>query len=179
MARRFAWWKLIAFVVLTAAVIRGGACGACRDKAAHPAPDERLANHFRGLCQVAEDGIDDPRSGVRKLMRYYGDHGPDMLEAFGATLVLIERIEDDELHDARARLARQRIQAPIVECEETWVDFGDAIEADPEASRTLEEGVVRLGRTLEIIFGEGDGGAATRLADPRALVERFALPAPR
>lgn len=174
MARRLAWWKLIAFVVLTAVVIRGGACNACRAKALHPAPDERLANHFRGLCKVAEEGIEHPRTGVRKLMRYYGDHGPDMLEAFGATLVLIERIEDDELHDERARLARQRIQTPIIECEETWVEFGDAIDNDPEASRILEEGVTRLGRTLEIIFGEGR--TAALLADPRALVDRFAPP---
>ncbi len=176
MARRLAWWKLIAFVVVTAVVIRGGACGTCRSKIAHPAPDERLANHFRGLCKVAEDGIEHPRNGVRKLMRYYGDHGPDMLEAFGATLVLIERIEDDELHDERARIARKRIQTPILECEETWVEFGDAIEDDPEAARILEEGVTRLGRTLEIIFGEGD--RTFMLADPRALVERLA-PAPR
>jgi hypothetical protein len=167
--RRFAWWKLVSIVVLGFVVVRGGACATCTNRPVRAQPDERLAGHFTRLCEVAADGVAHPQRGVRKLMRYHGDHGPDMLEAFGATLVLIERIEDDTLHDARARLARARIQAPLIACEETWIDFGEAVEADPEASRILEEGLVRLGRTLEIIVGESRA---------RELIERFSPAVP-
>jgi len=173
--RGVAWWKPVSLVLLGLVLVRGGACGACAG-AGRPDPDERLAGHLRGLCKVAEDGIDDPQTGVRRLMRYYGDHGPAMLEAFGATLVTIERIDDDRAHDARARLARERLQAPLIACAETWEDFGQAVEADPEASATLEHGVARLGRTLEILFGEGDGKRSVeRLAplDPRAMLRRL------
>jgi hypothetical protein len=154
MARRsrFTWWMLVVVAVVGGVVMRGGACGACNG--VRPEPDERLAQHLRNLCDVAEDGAIEPRTGVLKLMRYYGDHGPDMLHAFGATLVTIERIEDDGAHDKRARVARDRIQRPLAECEETWQEFANAVEADPEASAILERGVTRLGRTLEILFGE-------------------------
>ena len=154
MARRsrFSWWMLVAVVVVGGVVVRGGACGAC--KSVRSEPDERLARHLRNLCEVAEDGAIEPRTGVLKLMRYYGDHGPDMLEAFGSTLVTIERIDNDDAHDKRARLARERIQRPLIECQETWQKFADAVERDPEASAALERGMTRLGRTLEILFGE-------------------------
>jgi hypothetical protein len=175
MARRVSWWKLVSIVVLGAVVIRGGACGACN--ATRAAPDERLASHLRALCQVAEQGIDDPRAGVRTMMRYYGDHGPDMLEAFGATLVTIERIDDDAAHDRRAGVARDRIQAPLLACAETFAEFAEAVEADPEASAILERGVTRLGRTLEILFGESRGARAL-LDAPRAWLRGLA-PAPR
>lgn len=172
MARRsrFSWWMLVVVVVAGGLVIRGGACGACRSVRAEP--DERLAQHLRNLCDVAEDGAIEPRTGVRKLMRYYGDHGPDMLHAFGATLVTIERVADDDAHDARARLARERIQRPLVECAETWQRFAEAVENDPEASETLERGVTRLGRTLEILFG--DAGRRMRGIDALSPF-RFAL----
>ncbi|MBZ0230756.1 MAG: hypothetical protein K8M05_00270 [Deltaproteobacteria bacterium] len=177
MARRsrFSWWMLVVVVVAGGLVMRGGACGACTR--ARPAPDERLAQHLRNLCEVAEDGAIEPRTGVRKLMRYYGDHGPDMLHAFGATLVTIERVADDAAHDARARVARDRIQRPLVECAETWERFAEAVENDREASETLERGLTRFGRTLEILFGD----AGRRLRGLDALSPyRFALdPAPR
>jgi hypothetical protein len=172
MARRsrFTWWTVVVAVVVGGVVIRGGACGACQS--VRPQPDERLAQHLRNLCEVAEDGAIEPRTGVRKLMRYYGDHGPDMLHAFGATLVTIERIPDDAAHDKRARLARERIQKPLVDCAETWQKFADAVENDPEASETLERGVTRLGRTLEILFG--DAGRALQPLE-RLSPYRFAL----
>jgi hypothetical protein len=160
MARRsrIRWWTLVAAVVVGGLVIRGGACTAC--KSVRPEPDERLAHHLRNLCEVAEDGAIEPRTGVLKLMRYYGDHGPDMLQAFGATLVTIERIADDAAHDRRARVARDRIQKPLLDCAETWEEFAEAVENDPEASETLERGMTRLGRTLEILFGESDRALA-------------------
>ncbi len=154
MARRsrISWWTLVAAVVVGGLAIRGGACAACKN--VRHEPDERLAQHLRNLCEVAEDGAIEPRTGVRKLMRYYGDHGPDMLHAFGATLVTIERIDDDTAHDKRARVARDRIQKPLLDCADTWEEFAQAVENDPEASKTLEHGMTRLGRTLEILFGE-------------------------
>jgi hypothetical protein len=145
---------LVAAVVVGGWAVRGGACGACRS--VRQAPDVRLANHLQNLCTVAEDGAIEPRTGVRKLMRYYGDHGPDMVAAFAETLVTIERIDNDEAHDARARLARDRIQKPLLDCAETWQEFAEAVDNDPEASKTLERGVERLGRTLEILFGESE-----------------------
>jgi hypothetical protein len=152
MARRSTWWTLLSVAVLGVIIVRGGACGAC--DAERTEPDQRLAAHLGKLCEIADDGAIDPRTGVRRMMKYYGDHGPDMLEAFGATLVTIERIDDDAAHDRRARVARDRIQQPLVACQETWQRFADAVEHDPEASATLERGVTRLGRTLEILFGE-------------------------
>ena len=173
MARRFSWWwKPVGAVLLALVIIRGGACGACAG-AGRPPPDERLATHFEKLCTIAEHGVEDPQTGVKKMMRYYGDHGPDMLESFGATLVLIERIDDDAAHDRRARVARDRIQAPLIACEDTWSDFEDAIESDPEAMRTLQRGFERLGRTLEILFGEGGGHSVPCALDPRAMMRRF------
>lgn len=163
MARRISWWKLVAMIVLAGVAVRVVACGGCAGRAA--APDERLAGHLRRLCTIAEDGIADPRTGVSRLMRYHGDHGPDMLADLGATLVVIERIGDDAAHDQRARVARDRLQAPLVACAATWQRFGEAVERDPEASAALERGLTRLGRTLEILFG-GDGRAA--LAGPGA-----------
>ena len=156
MARRSrsTWWMLVAVVVVGGLAVRGGACTAC--KSVRHDPDEKLAQHLRNLCEVAEDGAIEPRTGVRKLMRYYGDHGPDMLHAFGATLVTIERVHNDDAHDARARVARDRIQKPLIECAETWEKFAQAVEADPEASATLERGVARLSRTLEILFGNAE-----------------------
>lgn len=172
MARRFTWWwwKPVSAVLLALIVIRGGACGACAG--AGPAdPDERLAHHFERLCRIAERGVDEPEAGVRKMMRYYGDHGPDMLEDFGDMLVMIERIDDDEAHDRRARRARDRLHAPILACDETWEEFAQAVEADPEASKALERGINRLARTLEILSG-ADRGVHNPI-DPRAMLRGF------
>ena len=36
----------------------------------------------------------------------------------------------------------------------TWMEFFEAVDDDPAADALLERGVERLGRTLEIIFGE-------------------------
>ena len=152
MRARRPWWKLFVVVVVTALVVRGGACGMCRSST--PAPDERLAANLRALCAIAEDGIDDPDEGVTRLMRYHGDHGPAMLQAFGELLVTIERIDDDAAHDRRARIARDRLHAPMIACQRTWQEFGEAVEADPVASKKLQRGVDRLGRTLGILLGE-------------------------
>ncbi|HVV82158.1 MAG TPA: hypothetical protein VHE35_03735 [Kofleriaceae bacterium] len=122
------------------------------------APDERLAEHTRAMCKIAAGGISDPDDGVRRMFRYYGEQGPTMAKEWAELLVTIERIDDDDAHDARARLASRRLRAPAIACAQTFQRFGDAIERSPEASARVERGVERFSRTLEILFGE-DGGA--------------------
>lgn len=139
-------------------------------------PDQKLAGRFDDLCDIAGDGIDQPLTGVKKLGRYLGTHTDDILGELGGTIQLIERISDDEAHDARAYVARERIQKPLIECASTWNEFGDAIEADPAALELLQHGADRVGRTLEIIFGEG-GKGKLEIRDlrhlPTALMHRF------
>ena len=118
-------------------------------------PDQKLAGQFDDLCDIAADGVDKPVDGVRKLGRYLGRNADDMLGELGGTFALIENIKDDDAHDQRARVARNRIQKPLIECASTWNEFADAIESNPEALELLQRGVDRLGRSIEIIFGEG------------------------
>lgn len=87
------------------------------------------------------------------MLRYHGDHAPDMAAALAETLVLIERIPDNRAHDAR--VARERLRAPVVACEATWQQFVDAVGADPAAAAILERATARLGRSLGIVFGHG------------------------
>jgi len=116
------------------------------------APDERLARHFENICDIAEENTARPRVGVDRLFGYLGDHGPEMMRDFGDLLVQIERIDDDADHDARARDAARRLQEPLIGCADTLQRFGQAVQADPEASAHFERGVERLGRTLGILF---------------------------
>lgn len=118
-------------------------------------PDEKLAGHFEDLCKIADAGADDPVKGVKKLGNYFGDHTDDMFGEFGGTLATIEKVSDDDEHDARAHLARDRMVQPWIDCIDSWARFGEAIEDNPEAGDLFDRGVERIGRTLEIIFGEG------------------------
>jgi hypothetical protein len=114
------------------------------------APDARLASRFDDMCKIARDGAKDPVRGVRKLGVYYVKHAGDILGDFGATIAAIERIADDEKHDARARLARDRWRA--VSCPEDWERFAAAIEGSPDAQEMIQHVSDRLGRTFEIIL---------------------------
>jgi len=134
-------------------------------------PDQKLASRFDDLCDIAETGAKKPEQGVRKLGRYLADHSGDMLKDLADTVALIERISDDSAHDARAGVARDRIHKPLIDCAETWMEFGDAIAADPAATELMNKGVERIGRTLEIILGEGDTLEIRDL--PAALMHRF------
>jgi hypothetical protein len=115
-------------------------------------PDEQLAARLDALCAIARDHVDQPTAGVRALGGYLGEHTGDLLGELGATIQLIERIPDDGRHDERARLARERIHAPLLACAADWARFSDAVEASPEASELIGRATDRLGRTLEIIF---------------------------
>ena len=120
-----------------------------------PAPDERLAKHFDGMCAIARDNVKTPERGVRKLGHYLDKHAGHIFGDFGDMLATIERIPDDAKHDKRAEKARERLQKPIIACARDWNRFGDAIGNDPKALALLERFNERLSRTFEIIFGEG------------------------
>lgn len=140
------WMVSTVLVVGSVLALRG-----CLSKRA---PDENLAGHFEAMCEIARDHTSSPVRGVRALGGYFGEHTEAMLGAFGATLATIERIADDRDHDARAEKARERIRAPFAACEEDWLHFFEAVDANPEAAALLDRGLDRLGRTLEILFGE-------------------------
>jgi len=117
------------------------------------APDQKIAERMAEICVIARDGANDPVKGVKKLGKYFDAHTGDLLGEWGETLATIQRIPDDRKPDARARLARDRIQAPLIRCNRELQRFGNAIEASPEASAMMQRFSVRFNRTLEIIFG--------------------------
>lgn len=169
MSRSHGRWKLLGLVAVGALAARATTCGGCT-KDSPRAPDERLALHFTHLCGIAKDGIDQPRTGIKRWLGYHGDHGPDMAAAMAETLVVIERTADDAAHDRRARLARQRLQAPLLKCQDTLGEFFTAVAEDDQAAATLERASIRLNRTLEILLGKDGGGL-----DPRAMLSRLDL----
>jgi hypothetical protein len=157
-------WVVVALIIAGIVVLYRG----CAEP---DAPDERLAEHFDAMCDIARKGIDSPEKGIRKLGRYVGKHLDDMLGDFGGTISTIEGIDDDERHDDRARTARDRIAAPLAACEADWERFADAVESDPDASAVLMRAIERLNRTLEILL-------SSKQLDfrdlPAQLRERFA-----
>lgn len=138
-------WMVVALVSASAI------CVYCSHRNA-PEPDQQLGDHLAALCEVARDHVKTPAQGVRQLGRYLGTHTGEMMGELGSTLAIIEQIDDDDAHDERAELARDRIQAPLHACEADWERFAEAIEADPEASALIAHHVERLSRTLEIIL---------------------------
>jgi hypothetical protein len=137
------------FAALAAGGVVYGLRGGCANSAA---PDEELADHFEELCEIAADNIDAPKQGVKKLGRYLGRHLDDILGDFGSTIVTIEKISDDKKHDERARLARDRMQAPWIACQSEWQRFWTAVDSDPEAAELANHAAERVSRTFEIIF---------------------------
>ena len=116
-----------------------------------PAPDERLAGRFADLCDIARKHVDTPEAGLRTMGRYLDRHTGDLFGEWGDTLAAIERIPNDDKHDDRARLARDRIRKPLYACQRDWMRFGQAVENDPAAKALLEHFSERLSRTFEII----------------------------
>ena len=151
-------WKLLLVVAVLGAVwiYRGGG---------NKAPDEKLAGHFSGICKIAKTNANSPVKGVKRLFHFLGQHSSSMMKEFGDTLILIERISDDEAHDKRARKAGQRIRKPFIRCERDLERFFIAVESNPEASALMERGSERLGRTLELIFGAEGSRVSGRLTD--------------
>lgn len=149
--------------------IRGGCLNS------EPAPDERLAGHFdKMMCGIARDNIKTPERGVRKLGHYLDKHVGDMFKDFGEMFATIERISDDNKHDKRAEQARDRLHKVVIKCARDWNRFGEAVSDDPKAVELLERFNERLGRTIEIIFG--DGGQFDALWLPEQLTDEPSVP---
>lgn len=142
---------------LAGAVLAGGVVFAMRGclTQRHEAPDEQLAGRLIAMCKIARANVSSPEPGVRALGRYLDRHVGDLLGEWGATLAAIERIPDDWHHDERARLARDRLRKPLLACERDWARFGDAVQRDPAATALVERFNMRLSRTFEIIFSNG------------------------
>lgn len=116
-------------------------------------PDQKLVGHLDNLCEIAKDNVKTPDRGVERWFGYMGKHTPDMMKQLGATFVAIERVKDDDAHDRRARKAADRLHANLRKCEHHYERFFEAVESDPAASQRFARGMMRLGRTLEILLG--------------------------
>ncbi len=130
-----------------------GIKGGCLNQNAK-APDEKLAARLDDLCVIARENVTSPERGVRKLGHYMVKHTGDLMADWGNTFAVIEKITDDTKHDARARLARDRIRKPVILCARDWARFHEAVEASPEATALIVDFNVRFNRTIEIIFGQ-------------------------
>jgi hypothetical protein len=119
-----------------------------------PAPDQQLAQHLEDICDIGRANIETPAKGVKKLDRYLTKNLGDITGSFGSTIAAIERIPSDDKHDARARLARDRIHAPVIVCAGDWNRFADAVMGDPEAAAMVERAGNRLSRTFDILLGK-------------------------
>ena len=139
---------------ITGALLAGGVVfamrGGCLNRSS-AAPDERFAGRLDDMCQIARKNISTPETGLRRLGAYLDKHTGDMLGEWGDTIAAIERIPDDAKHDARARLARDRMRKPVLACAGDWNRFGQAVENDPAAKALFEHFAERLARTFEII----------------------------
>lgn len=121
-----------------------------------PEADQRFAQHLESICEIARANIETPEKGVRKLGAYLARNLGGMTGSFGATIATIERIPDDAKHDARARLARDRIHGPLIACQGDWIRFGEAVEGDPKARALIDRAEKRLSRTFDILLGKRD-----------------------
>lgn len=155
---------------ITTALVAGGlvfavkTTGGCLNR---PAPDQKLAGQFEDLCEIAKKGAEKPVAGVKALGKYMVLNGGDIAKNLVDTVALIERIKDDDAHDERARVARDRMLESA--CPADWQAFDEAINDSPEAMELLNKAGERLARTLEIILGPG-----ARLRDlPQTLMNRL------
>ena len=163
--------------LVTGAIALGGVMymkGGCLNSVTK-APDQRLASHYAKLCKIARDGSKNAPKGVRKLGVYLVRNGGDMLGDFGDTIATIERIKDDDKHDARARLARDRWDREA--CVHDWQEFDDAIQASPEAQEMIQYAADRLGRTFQIIFSGAGTPDLLRGLDGLSRTLNLELPA--
>lgn len=160
---------------MVGALVAGGAVMAMKGCLSKAAPDERLAGRFDDLCDIARKNVDTPQKGVRSIGLYMLKHTDDMLGEFGGTIATIEAIKDDDKHDDRARVARDRIRAPLRACEADWMRFAEAVDSDPKASEMVANAAERLNRTFEIILSAKMDFRHL----PQQLEGALPLPAPR
>jgi hypothetical protein len=143
-------WMFPALVAGGALFAARGCIGGCLSSGG--SPDDKLASQFDDLCKIAKAGTKDPVKGVKKLGYYLVGHTGDMMKNFGDTIAAIESIKDDAQHDARARAARGTMLAPLAACHDTWEQFGEAVEGNPDAAEMVNHAMDRLERTVNIIF---------------------------
>ncbi len=142
---------------VVALVVVGGLGMGLRSQAGcanQPEPDQRLAAHLEDLCEIARSNIETPERGVKRLGAYLAKNLGSITGAFGSTIATIERVADDAKHDARARLARDRIHGPLITCQGDWGRFAEAVEGNPKAVAMIERASARLERTFDILFGK-------------------------
>lgn len=84
-----------------------------------------------------------------------------------------ERLAGRYRHDERAREAGRTLRAPLNACGDTFARFFEAVDGDDRAKAILSRGFERLGRTLELLFGDADS------YELRALVTRLRSPTAR
>jgi len=120
------------------------------------APEERLAGRYRELCAIAGDNVATPARGVERMGAFFAANGPDMLHDYGALVADIERIGDDARHDESAREAGRTLRAPLNACGDTFARFFEAVDGNDEAKAKVSRGFERLGRTIELLFGDAD-----------------------
>jgi len=141
--------------MVAGALVAGGVAfamtGGCF-RSTSSAPDQRVAKRMGDICEIARDNVKTPEKGVRKLGGYLDKNIDKVLADYGAMFAAIERIPDDQKHDDRARLARDRLRK--ADCQRDMQRFADAVKQDPAASALLERFAERFSRTLEIISGE-------------------------
>jgi hypothetical protein len=149
---------------LAIAAIAGGVSYTAKGCLNRPAPDQKLAGQLEDLCEIARTGAEKPVAGVKKLGRYMIQHGGDLAKNAVDMIALIERIPDDDAHDERAIIARDRLHE--VSCKDDWDRFNRAIDGDPDAMALIQDAMTRLNATLEIILGP-----RMRLRDLPARIE--------
>jgi hypothetical protein len=165
---------VFAGVTLVVLVMAARGCLGCRGSGR--APDAALGRQFGDVCRLAARGIDEPVQGVRSIGAYLVAHAGDMLKNFGDTVAAIERIADDEAHDERALVARERLLEPLVACGDTWERFAEAVAGDERASVLVENASERLGRTLAIILDGDPSGSLRELPSRLSRAIDRALP---
>ena len=149
---------------LAIAAIAGGVAYTAKGCLNRPAPDQKLAGQFEELCDIARVGTGDPVGGVKMLGRFFVRRGGDLAKNAVDMIALIERIPDEGAHTERAIIARDRLAA--VSCRADWERFNRAIDENEEAMAMIQEAMVRLNSTLEIILGPN-----LRLRDLPARIE--------
>jgi len=160
--------------VVLGALIVGGSLYAMKGCLSKQSPDRKVGDSFAKVCSIAKKNVETPERGVRELGRYFSAHLGDLTGAWGDTIAMIESIPDDAKHDKRAKEAREAMFAPLRACQSDLVEFAQAVSEDEHASELMNRAGERLGRTIDIIFGDnivdGKGHIDIRALE-RALVK--------
>jgi hypothetical protein len=154
--------------VVLGALIVGGSVYAMKGCLSKQSPDRTVADNFEKVCSIAKKNVDTPERGVRELGRYFSAHLGDLTGAMGDTIAMIESIPDDQRHDKRAREARDAMFRPLRACQTDLLEFAQAVSENEQATELMNHAGERLGRTLDIILGDGVVDAKGHI-DLRAL----------